>query len=215
MKKLAFVVLALAIFPHAGRADESYVDSLKHSRWLSPEICSSMSPEDLYNLRLNEDPRRMDVSSSEAGQDGFFEAYADNLAVYNNKHYPLAKRIRPHLQAAFAQIFEFISDANGHNGVRHYDLRLPAWVEWRITDGFRDHFEAVDGQFSIKDIRDIAQIYQRAHAEAGSPDAAKSANEHLEAGLRELHAAEALMSDDASTYFRARIMGMFGEFLRP
>jgi hypothetical protein len=214
MKSVLIQCFALLCAIHL-YADEAYVDSLKHSPWLTPEMCALQSPEFFFDIRANEQPRKLDVNASEVCQDAFFEAYADNLATVTDQHYPLATKIRRPLYDAFAAVFEFISDVNGHSGVSHYDIRLPARVEWQIYTGFKNNFAmAFTGRYSIGDLRTVARLYQRAYGHesfrADNPDPLTT---HFEVGIKKLQEAEALLPEDAVYHFRTQMMGMFGQFL--
>ncbi len=101
MRKTVFVVFLLALGPLRLKAEESYSETLERSPWLAPEMCALSDPDSFYHLRLSEEPQKVYVNGSEAGQDGFFAAYADNLRKFTDAHYPEAKKVRKLLYEAF------------------------------------------------------------------------------------------------------------------
>ncbi len=96
--------------------------------------------------------------------------------------------------------------------MKHYSNRLPARVEWKIYQAFKDHFQSIAGRYSIDDLRTVAQIYERAEFSGVIEKDADPFSNHFVPGIKKLQQAEAILGKDAGSYFRAQAMIMLGEF---
>lgn len=201
---LAFVIAACG---QTTRASKAY-----YLERLTPENCISSEPDSLYLKHLREEGFSWD---SEQARDNFHEAYAEVLAKRTDQVYPEATKFRKPVLEAFKLTFEFIRTANGHASTAHKMSRLPAEVEWNINCGFESKFDlGVSGEYTFDDIRILARLYQQSQRRfEDGRDLADIQKIYLEPALNQLKTAEQSMSQEAATYFRAKLFTLIAEYI--
>jgi hypothetical protein len=179
--------------------------------WLTPEKCAGSDPDELYIKHLEVDGLGWD---SEQARDKFHEVYAEILAKRTDQQYPEAAKFRKSLLSAFKQTFEFIRTANGNTSTAHQMARLPAELEWMISQGFESKFEkGLSGEYTFDNIRDLARIYKESQGFADGRDLSRIQAGILKPALDQLMTAEQSMSKDARIYFRAKLVSMIAQYI--
>ena len=204
--KLNLLLVTLVLLAQAGGQTKPEVEKL-YAHWLTPKSCEESRPDDLYIKHLEADGLKWD---SEQARDMFHEEYAEVLAKRTDQKHPDAAKFRKPLLAAFKSTFEFIRSANGNTSTAHMMARLPAELEWDISQGFESKFNTgLSGEYTFDDIRNLARIYQtsqRQFRDYQEPGDIQPALDHLKA-------AEQLMGKEAIIYFRARLVSLIAQYI--
>lgn len=134
------------------------------------DSCSKYSPDSFYDKYSNtytekiEIERGIDGFKSEAGKDALYKTYAMLLRKKLDDQFNTNNNFRLELLAVLQNI-NSIFHCVSKGGTMYYHLseRMPAYVEWYLLNGEKNHFK-VEQVFSPKDIekkiRDVCKSYQ-------------------------------------------------------
>jgi len=158
---------------------------------------------------------------NEAGQDGFYDDYARQLAKKTDELDPKAKKYRPLLLRCFETAFDYLAEIHDHYATNHLGNRIAGELEWTLYCGARDHFrgnadlEADNKYFgddvsdySTDQIRQIAVAIGKANFSHLDPQLKRFNKELvpiLDRALDDLAKATKSMDDNQSRFFHHRL----------
>ncbi|MFI5379246.1 MAG: hypothetical protein ACHRHE_08115 [Tepidisphaerales bacterium] len=202
-RNLGWSFFVLMLLSSTAAAQPVEADDLVLRPEMAPERCAESPPEEI-RARLNQNGAAVE---SEAGIDGFYEIYAEQLRPVVDKRFPQLQPLRQPLTDLLKDVDHLLWSSTGGNWYGHELSRIPGRVEWLLMRIGRGELRDRDrgAGYTRNDIKRLAIVFAKANSQTDPPETLENQRSLLRATMRRLRSVETLVDDETAKSLRGEV----------